>query len=76
MILGNVSQYPFKSLLKGDDSGESSVKMGPRKWKYGMSLVISFCSFRMKGAFSKNMRPNGEDQRSMPAQHPFTGHWP
>lgn len=22
MILGNVSQYPFKSLLKGDDPGE------------------------------------------------------
>ena len=31
MILGNVSQYPFKSLLKGDDPGEPSVKMGPRK---------------------------------------------
>lgn len=29
MVLGIASQHPFKGLLKGNDSGVSSFKMGP-----------------------------------------------
>ena len=51
MVLGIVSQHPFKGLLKGNDSGVSSFKMGLWKWKHVWKPCYELLRFQNEGCF-------------------------